>query len=97
MGKINFQDLQLDHLVIFKYEDTVFACGRENGYGKTRLFLVFGNGEGRVYTRNGLAESWELLNEPDAKQVRHCLEVARLNGIPTYLLNGCCQDITAKA
>jgi hypothetical protein len=97
MFKIDFKTLCLDHIVIFKHEDTVFACGRENSNGRTRLFLVFGNGEGKVYSRNGRTESWEILQQPEAKQVRRLLEVARSDGIPTYLLNGSCREITATA
>ena len=90
----NFKELEFEHLVVFNQEDAVFACARENGDGRTRLFLVFGNGEGRAYTRSGRTDSWELLGDPEAEQVRHSLEVARLNGIPTYLLNGSCKEIT---
>ena len=104
MVKIHYSELKLNHIVIFKHEDTVFACGREgNGNGstslttggKTRLFLVFGNGEGRVYARNGRAESWELLKEQDADKIRRSLELARENNIPTYLLNGSCKQLVA--
>ena len=146
MCRINFQSLHFEHLVIFKQEHTIFACGREmvrlrspqdgsttalttgsstslttgsstplttgsstplttsgngriNGStslttgGKTRLFLVFGNGDGRVYARNGRAESWELLKEQDANKIRRSLELARENNIPTYLLNGSCKQL----
>ena len=97
MGKIDFKTLRFDHLVYFKDEDTVFACGRENGDGRTRIFLLFGNGNGKVYARNGAAESWERLGETDANHIRYCLEVARGNDIPTYQLNGSCKEVTAKA
>ena len=88
MVKINYAELRFDHVVVFKQDDTIFACSRENGKGKLRIFLAFGNGKGRVYTRNGQTESWEILESPDAETVRQQIRQATNEGIATYRLNG---------
>ena len=98
MVKINYSELRIDHIVVFNQEQTVFACARENGNGhspegangsgKTRLFLVFGNGNGRVYARNGRAESWELLHNQDAEIIRRHIEDATRQGVAVYQFSG---------
>ena len=88
MVKINFKELRFDHIVVFNQEQTVFACSRENGNGKLRLFLAFGNGNGRVYTRNGRAESWEILEGQDAETIRQRISQATDDGIAVYQFNG---------
>ena len=98
-NKIDFETLQLGHLVLFQHEETVFACGRE-GDGKTRIFLAFGDREGAVYARNGRAESWRRLEENEAIQVREHIELAQIENIPTYIINGSSKefaDTTATA
>ena len=96
MCKINFDDLKFDHIVEFNQEQTVFACSRENGSGKLRLFLAFGNGNGRVYTRNGRAESWEVLKDEQAELIRKQIKQATHEGIAVYQFNGACPH-TVKA
>lgn len=91
MVKINYQELKFDHIVVFNQEDAIFACGRENGNGKVRLFLAFGNGSGRVYTRNGRTESWELLEGQDAETIRKQIRQATEDGIAIYQFNGSSQ------
>ena len=86
-NKINFETLCLDHLVLFQHEETVFACGKEAD-GKTRIFLAFGNKEGAVYARNGRAESWRRLEEQESIQVRQHIELAQIENIPRYIING---------
>jgi hypothetical protein len=91
MVKINYKELKFDHIVVFNQEDTIFACGRQNANGRIRLFLVFGNGNGRVYTRNGLAESWEVLEGQGAKTIRQQIKQATKEGIAVYQFNGTSQ------
>jgi hypothetical protein len=88
MCNINFNDLKFDHIVEFNHEQTVFACTRENGNGKLRLFLAFGNGQGRIYTRNGRAESWEILKDNEADIIRQRIRQATHEGIAVYQFNG---------
>ena len=81
------QDLVLDHAVEFTRDNTVFACSRDNSNGHTRLFLIFDRGLGRVYSRNGRADSWELVDEELAKDVRRHVWDSWEN-IPVYRING---------
>ena len=86
MVKINYAELRFDHIVEFTQEQTIFVCCKENGCGRTRLFLIFEDGNGSVYTRNGRADSWEVLTGEDAETIRQ--QIRQANGIPTYQLNG---------
>ena len=110
MVRIKYSDLAFDHIVVFREEDTIYACARENGKdtngndtngsgkngnGHTRLFLVFGK-EGRVYARNGLAHSWEVLGESDATKVRDSIHKAINQGITIYHFNGSSQTVTGQ-
>jgi hypothetical protein len=88
MVKINYSDLKFDHVVEFSADDTIFACARVNGNGHVRLFLIFDKGNGRIYTRNGCADSWELLQECDAEIIRQRVKEALNNYIPVYKING---------
>ena len=87
MVKINYQELNFDHLVIFEKDSTIFACARENS-GHTRIFLLFESGNGRVYTRNGKIDSWELLPVYDAGTIRARVQDARNERIPVFTING---------
>ena len=87
MVKINYAELKFDHLVSFEKDNTVFACARENGSGRTRLFLVF-NGNGRVYTRNGQVDSWEELMGADRDNILGRIIAAKDKNIPEYRING---------
>jgi hypothetical protein len=87
MVKINYAVLELDHIVEFTKDHTVFAAARENGNGHLRIFLV--NEEtGNVYTRNGRADSWEQLTGSDHDTVIARIIAAR-NRVPVYRINGC--------
>ena len=88
MVKINYAELKFDHLVVFEHDNTIFACARENGNGHTRLFLIFDSGNGRVYSRNGRADSWEKLPDNDAETVRQRVKGALSNYVPVYKING---------
>ena len=86
MVSINYSELKFEHIVIFIKEDSIFAMARENGSGKTRLFISFNNN--RVYTRNGLAESWEALDDYEANNVFEIIQRAIWAGISLYKVNG---------
>ena len=87
MVKLNYAELKFDHLVNFEHDDTVFACAKETGSGHTRIFLVFEMGHGRVYTRNGRADSWEQLFDSDAENIRTRISDIR-NEVPVYKISG---------
>ena len=88
MVKINFSELTLDHVVEFTVDNTVFACAKLNDTGHLRLFLIFDNGTGHVYTRNGRADSWEELYGHEAEVIRSKVYTGRNNHIPVYKING---------
>ena len=87
MVKINYEVLQMDHIVDFTTDNTVFAAARENGNGHLRIFLV-NNTTGNVYTRNGRADSWEQLYGTDRGTIISRITAARNNNIPVYRING---------
>jgi hypothetical protein len=95
MCKINYDELSFDHVVTFSLEDTLFATGRD-GAGKARIFLVFSQDRERVYTRNGVVESWEILPEQDGQRVINRITEAIKRGIPTYKFSGDSQTVTGK-
>ena len=97
MVKINYSELHFGHNVVFNQEDTVFACCKENGSGRTRLFLAFGKESGRVYTRNGKTESWEILDAHDGDTVRNLIKHATEEGITIYQFSGTSETITGHA
>ena len=88
MVKINYAELRFEHIVVFTREDTIFVCGRQTDTDRMRLFLVFGYGEGTVYTRNGRADSWEILEDYEAEIVRQRIRESKTSStIPIYYLN----------
>lgn len=95
MCRINYEELRFDHVVTFNQEDTLFATGRD-GAGKARIFLVFSHDQERVYTRNGVVESWEILPEADGKTVISRIAEAINQGIPTYKFNGDSRTVTGE-
>jgi hypothetical protein len=86
MVKINFQQIEFDHLVEFTKDRTTFAAARQDS-GHMRIFLAF-NDNGTIYTRNGRADSWEELYGGDARIITDKIELARHNHIPVYRING---------
>ena len=85
--KEQLNELTFDHIVVFKHDGAIFACAKVNGNGPTKIFLVFDEGTGRVYSRNGRAESWECITSELAEEIRSRIAIAR-NHIPVYALNG---------
>lgn len=93
MSRINFSELNFDHIVTFNQEDSIFATGRD-GAGKTRIFIVFSHDKERVYTRNGVVESWELLGEQDGQAVINRINESVNKGIAVYRFNGDSRTVT---
>jgi len=86
-NRIDYANLEIDHIVEFTSDNTIFAAARENGSGRTRLFLV-NEATGNVYTRNGRADSWEQLYGSERDTILACLTAARNNHTPVYKING---------
>lgn len=93
MVKINYTELRIDHIVVFK-KDTVFVCCKENGCARIRLFLAFGNGH--VYTRNGRTEKWEALEDHEAKNIHNLIYQGISEGVAVYQFNGSLHAITKQ-
>ena len=85
MVKLNYSELEIDHIVEFTKDNTIFAAARENGKNHLRIFLI---NERSVYTRNGRADSWEELIGNDRNNLLACLTDARSKNIPVYKVNG---------
>ena len=86
-NRIDYANLEIDHIVEFTSDNTIFAAARENGNGHLRLFLI-NESTGHVYTRNGRADSWEQLTGIDRDTILACFAVGRNNHIPVYKING---------
>jgi hypothetical protein len=86
MSPIKFNALELDHIVEFSKDHTLFVAARENGSGHLRLFLI--SAGGNVYTRNGRADSWGELGGADKTSIVARITAARNNHVPTYHVNG---------
>ena len=84
---INYEVLELDHIVEFTKDATLFIAARENGNGQIRLFLI-NETTGNAYTRNGRADSWEGISEQDCASLVLRLIAARENRVPVYKVNG---------
>ncbi len=87
MCPIKFEQLAFDHIVEFTKDSTLFAAARENGNDHLRIFLI-NEASGRVYTRNGSADSWEELTGNERITIISRLLSARNNHIPVYKVNG---------
>ena len=88
MCNIRFDDLELDHIVEFIQDSTLFVAARENISGYLRLFLIHSN-TGNVYTRNGRVDSWEQLFGSNRDSILARLIAARKGTtVPTYKING---------
>ena len=87
MCPIKFEVLEIDHIVEFTCDHTIFAAGRENGDGRLRLFLI-NESTGNVYGRNGRADSWEQLYGHIRDAVIARILAARNNHVPFYRVNG---------
>ena len=87
---IDYAVLEIDHIVEFIQDSTVFAAARENS-GYLRLFLVH-QGTGNVYTRNGRADSWEQLYGSNRDSIIARLLHARNNDAPVYRINGTSEE-----
>jgi hypothetical protein len=86
MVKINYDVLEIDHIVEFSLDSTIFAAARENGSGHLRIFLIY-QSTGNVYTRNGRIDSWEQLFGSERNTVIARVLAARNHQIPTYRAN----------
>ena len=81
---INYSELKLDHIVEFTKDKTTFVVTRYNG-GRMRIFLIFNDGTGNTYTRNG-SDNWEHISRDDAEQIKAIVETADSN-VPVYRIN----------
>jgi len=86
-NRIDYANLEIDHIVEFTSDNTIFAAARENGNGHLRLFLI-NESTAHVYTRNGRADSWEQLTGSEQDTILTRIVVARNNHIPVYRING---------
>ena len=80
----SFEDFAVDHIVEFTGDRTYFVVTRYN-VGKSRIFLIFNDGTGNTYTRNGRADSWESLSADDAYLIRQIVSAA--SDVPHYRIN----------
>ena len=84
MVKKLYDDVTFSHLVLFQREEAIFSVGRTND-GHVRIFLAFGNGNGRVYSRNGAEDTWEEMDPSTASHIKNRIQQAHADEkIPKY-------------
>ena len=91
---VNFttgQGVSLKHLVVFDNESKIFAAGREQ-FGNRhiiRLYLI-NERTGDVYTRNGRAETWDVVSEESLRNhiSDNVYDAYRRHDIPVYRIRG---------
>lgn len=93
MVEINYAELKIDHIIVFK-KDTIFACCKENGCAKRRLFLVFK--DGGAYIRNGRNEKWEPIGDCEARNIRNLIYQDNREGVAIYNFNGSFHAVTKE-
>jgi hypothetical protein len=86
-SSVNYEKIELNHIVVFSQDSTVFAAGRERDNNRIRIFVI-NEKSGNVYSRNGLANSWqEIYGIPRATVINN-IETARIRKlIPVYTVN----------
>jgi hypothetical protein len=87
MCPIRFEEITIDHLLVFEKDNATFAAARDNGHNHLRIFLAY-HATGNVYTRNGRADSWEELTGESRSRVLDIISAARDNHAPVYRING---------
>ena len=86
MVKLNYAEMEFDHIVEFTKDKTVFAAARGNG-SHLYLFLIYED-TGNTYVRNGRADSWEEVRGTERETIIARVNAGRKNHIPVYRING---------
>lgn len=79
-----YENISFDHFVLFQNEAAIFSVGRTQD-GHLRIFLIFENGRGRVYSRNGREDSWEEVDAGSAHAIRNRIREV-YKQVPTYTI-----------
>ncbi len=92
MVKVNGNWIELKHLVVFDNGSKIFAAGREcssNSRKQLRLFLI-NEHTGEIFSRNGRAESWELVSDSAIRDniSGTVYSAYQTRNIPVYRIHG---------
>ena len=80
--------IELEHIVIFDKDQTIFAAGRELNTHRIKLFLI-NEQTGNVYSRQARVDSWEELYGYERATVIDDVSAARYTrSIPVYKIKG---------
>jgi hypothetical protein len=84
---MDYTAIELNHIVLFEKDNTVFAAGREKENNHIRIFLI-NERTGNVYSRNGRADSWEeVYGENRATLINNIYSAKNTLRIPVYKLS----------
>jgi hypothetical protein len=84
---MDYTEIELNHIVLFERDNTVFAAGREKASNHIRIFLI-NERTGNVYSRNGRADSWEeVYGENRATLINSIYSAKNALQIPVYKLS----------
>ena len=77
-------NIKFTHFVAVPRCDCVIGTAREEDSNKTKLYLIF-NDRGRIYQRNGLADTWVELHQEHKQSIRQSVRVAIQNeNVPCF-------------
>ena len=80
----NLINLRFKHFVDIIRCDCLFGSARDNRTGKLQNFLIY-NHAGPIYLRNGLNDTWELVEgHYDSNHIRDLVSEAVACRVPTY-------------
>lgn len=74
------------HMISLSGCDCVYASTQEVQSGRTHCYLIFNEGDRKIYSRNGLMDSWEEVRDQNAyTRVREAFSKAmEAQTVPNY-------------
>ena len=67
MVAFNHQRIVFRHMIELSHCECLFCSAEEVISGRTRLYLIFRK-PGKIYTRNGMQETWDLVEDQEELQ-----------------------------
>ena len=79
----NLNDIRITHIVDVPHANCSIATARENATNRIRLYLK--DSEERIYTRNGVNDTWtEITNTGECFRLKTLIQSA---GVPRFTTN----------
>ncbi len=78
-----YNNIRFTHFVEVPRSKCTIGTAREDGSRRVHVFLIF-KGEGRIYSRNGLNDTWTELRGWDFTHVGNLVIQAENEHVPCY-------------